>query len=31
MVEWPLQLDLLEQKSFDNGVTMHRYAVRGAS
>jgi dihydrofolate reductase len=31
MLEWPLQLDLLEQKSFDNGVTMHRYAVRGAS
>jgi dihydrofolate reductase len=30
-IEWPLQLDLLEQKSFDNGVTMHRYAVRGAS
>lgn len=29
-IEWPLQLDLLEQKSFDNGVTMHRYAVRGA-
>ena len=27
----PLQLDLLEQKSFDNGVTMHRYAIRGAS
>ena len=31
IIEWPLQLDLLEQKSFDNGVTMHRYAVRGAS
>jgi dihydrofolate reductase len=30
-VDGPLQLDLLEQKSFDNGVTMHRYAVRGAS
>ena len=30
-IEWPLQLDLLEQKSFDNGVTMHRYAVPGAS
>ena len=26
----PVFLDLLEQKSFDNGVTMHRYAVRGA-
>jgi dihydrofolate reductase len=26
----PVQLDLLEQKSFDQGVTMHRYAVRGA-
>ncbi|WP_327026103.1 dihydrofolate reductase family protein [Micromonospora sp. NBC_01739] len=26
----PLQLDLLEQASFDQGVTMHRYAVRGA-
>jgi dihydrofolate reductase len=30
-LDWPLQLDLLEHKSFDNGVTMHRYAVRGAS
>jgi hypothetical protein len=29
-LDW-LQLDLLEHKSFDNGVTMHRYAVRGAS
>lgn len=27
----PLQLDLLEQKSFASGVTMHRYAVRGAT
>lgn len=26
----PLQLDLLEQSTFDQGVTMHRYAVRGA-
>jgi dihydrofolate reductase len=26
----PLELDLLEQRSFDQGVTMHRYAVRGA-
>ena len=26
----PVLLDLLEHKSFDNGVTMHRYAVRGA-
>jgi dihydrofolate reductase len=25
----PVQLDLLEQQSFDQGVTMHRYAVRG--
>ena len=24
----PLQLDLLEQRSFDNGVVMHRYAIR---
>jgi dihydrofolate reductase len=24
----PLELDLLEQESFDQGVTMHRYAVR---
>jgi dihydrofolate reductase len=24
----PVQLDLLEQQSFDQGVTMHRYAVR---
>lgn len=26
----PVECDLLEQKSFDQGVTMHRYAVRGA-
>jgi len=26
----PVELDLLEQASFDQGVTMHRYAVRGA-
>lgn len=29
-IEEPLQLDLLEQRSFASGVTMHRYAVRGA-
>jgi len=27
----PLQLDLLEQGSFASGVTMHRYAARGAA
>ena len=27
----PLQLDLLEQRSFASGVTMHRYAVRDAT
>ena len=27
----PLQLDLLEQKSFTSGVTMHRYAARAAA
>ena len=27
----PLQLDLLEQRSFASGVTMHRHAVRGAA
>jgi dihydrofolate reductase len=27
----PLQLDLLEQRSFASGVTMHRYAARGAA
>jgi len=26
----PLQLELLEQASFEAGVTLHRYAVRGA-
>ncbi|WP_286345287.1 dihydrofolate reductase family protein [Frondihabitans sucicola] len=26
----PLQLDLLEQQTFSQGVTLHRYAVRGA-
>lgn len=26
-----VQLDLLEQGSFEHGVTMHRYAVRGAT
>jgi dihydrofolate reductase len=26
----PLQLDLLEQATYDEGVTLHRYAVRGA-
>lgn len=26
----PVELDLLEQQSFDEGVMMHRYAVRGA-
>lgn len=26
----PVQLDLLEQSAFDQGVTMQRYAVRGA-
>ena len=25
----PVECDLLEQQSFDQGVTMHRYAVRG--
>ena len=29
-LDQPLELDLLEQRSFDQGVTMHRYAVRGA-
>jgi dihydrofolate reductase len=27
----PIGLDLLEQRSFKQGVTMHRYAIRGAS
>jgi dihydrofolate reductase len=26
----PLELDLVEQRVFDQGVTMHRYSVRGA-
>ncbi|MDL9981530.1 dihydrofolate reductase family protein [Microbacterium sp. ASV49] len=26
----PVELDLLEQRSYANGVTLHRYAVRGA-
>ncbi|RKR73395.1 dihydrofolate reductase family protein [Frondihabitans australicus] len=26
----PVELDLLEQRSFDQGVTLHRYSVRGA-
>lgn len=30
-LEEPLQLDLLEQRSFASGVTMHRYAARGAA
>jgi dihydrofolate reductase len=30
-IDEPVLLDLLEQKSFERGVTMHRYAVRGAS
>lgn len=25
-----LELDLIEQASYDDGVTLHRYAVRGA-
>ncbi|WP_426513972.1 dihydrofolate reductase family protein [Dactylosporangium sp. McL0621] len=25
----PIELDLLEQRAFEQGVTMHRYAVRG--
>ncbi|MEU4371506.1 dihydrofolate reductase family protein [Micromonospora chersina] len=27
----PIELDLLEQRSFPNGVTMHHYAIREAS
>lgn len=27
----PVELDLLEQRSFGSGVTMHRYAIRNAS
>jgi hypothetical protein len=26
----PIELDLLEQRSFKQGVTMHRYAIRDA-
>ncbi|TXN31111.1 dihydrofolate reductase family protein [Lacisediminihabitans profunda] len=29
-LDHPIELDLVEQGSFDQGVTMHRYAVRGA-
>ena len=29
-LDQPLELDLMEQRSFDKGVTMHRYSVRGA-
>lgn len=29
-LDQPLELDLMEQRSFDQGVTMHRYSVRGA-
>lgn len=29
-LEAPLQLDLLEQREFEQGVVMHRYAVAGA-
>jgi len=28
-LERPLQLDLLEQKSFEQGVTLHRYGISG--
>lgn len=28
--DMPIDLDLLEQRSFDQGVTMHRYAIRNA-
>ena len=27
----PIELDLLEQRSFEHGVTMHRYAIRDVS
>jgi dihydrofolate reductase len=27
----PIELDLLEQRSFESGVTMHRYAIRDVS
>ncbi|MGH9252353.1 MAG: hypothetical protein ACRD0W_22970 [Acidimicrobiales bacterium] len=26
----PIDLDLLEQRSFESGVTMHHYAIRDA-
>jgi dihydrofolate reductase len=29
--DMPIDLDLLEQRSFEEGVTMHHYAIRGAS
>ena len=29
--EWPIDLELLEQKAFTNGVTMHHYAIRELS
>lgn len=29
--DMPIELDLLEQRSFKQGVTMHHYAIRGAS
>lgn len=29
--DMPIELDLLEQRSFDQGVTMHRYAIRDES
>jgi dihydrofolate reductase len=28
--DMPIELDLLEQRSFEQGVTMHRYAIRDA-
>jgi dihydrofolate reductase len=29
--DMPIELDLLEQRSFKQGVTMHHYAIRDAS
>lgn len=29
--DMPIELDLLEQRSFEQGVTMHRYAIRHVS
>lgn len=29
--EFPVDLDVLEQRSFGSGVTMHRYAIRDGS